>query len=69
MKYVEEVKLKRGGETLEVYECSCGCLVGLDASYIEGHGYIDAECTSCGTGLYVYDNDKCKEIDHARQIR
>lgn len=36
---------------LEIYECSCGFHIGLDATYLDQCGPIKTPCPSCGALL------------------
>ena len=51
-KPVEEGEIGRA--TLEVYECTCGFYLGLDASYLEQVGPVTVPCPNCDAPIQSY---------------
>ena len=51
--YIGSVVVKDKAE-LEVYECSCGFHIGVDATYLEqGEEGIVVPCPSCNTNFII----------------
>lgn len=46
MTHIESVAA--GITFLEIYECECGFLLGVDAGYLEKAGEILMNCPACG---------------------
>jgi len=36
---------------LEVFECTCGFHMGIDASYLEQFGDIEMDCPACSASI------------------
>lgn len=49
---------------LEVYECDCGFVIGLDFTYIDQNGLASVPCPTCGRTIVVDRElyDSCRQI-------
>lgn len=55
-KYIGDVE--SGRFSLEVYECSCGFHIGLDATYLEQVSAITMSCPACAETIQTLDEEE-----------
>lgn len=56
-KYIESVSTKK--VELDLYECTCGFHLGIDATYLEQVSEVSIVCPSCGNSILTTEHDGC----------
>jgi len=56
-KYIESVSTEK--VELDMYECTCGFHLGIDATYLEQVSEVSIVCPSCGNSILTTEHDGC----------